>query len=175
MTRQIEDLKEGRDRLRLENEGLNNVVARKERLLQEVRVEHFRVLSTLSNFCAQVLERARKAEGEASMLKTALKNTTSETKKTLRDMEATVSEATTSSQKAEREYLALKDSVGSMMLAWQREVQQLREEVQRKEDEWAREREEVALKYKSVLKLQQAAKYVWITHSHHAFFVTYVV
>jgi len=37
LTRQTEDLKEGRERLRLENEGLNNVVARKERLLQEVR------------------------------------------------------------------------------------------------------------------------------------------
>jgi hypothetical protein len=37
LTRQTEDLKEGRERVRLENEGLNNVVARKERLLQEVR------------------------------------------------------------------------------------------------------------------------------------------
>ena len=37
LTRQTEDLKESRERLRLENEGLNNVVARKERLLQEVR------------------------------------------------------------------------------------------------------------------------------------------
>jgi chromosome segregation ATPase len=37
LTRQTEDLKEARERLRLENEGLNNVVARKERLLQEVR------------------------------------------------------------------------------------------------------------------------------------------
>lgn len=37
LTRLTEDLKETRDRLRLENEGLNNVVARKERLLQEVR------------------------------------------------------------------------------------------------------------------------------------------
>lgn len=37
LTRQTEDLKDGRERLRLENEGLNNVVARKERLLQEVR------------------------------------------------------------------------------------------------------------------------------------------
>jgi hypothetical protein len=36
LTRQTEDLKEGRERLRLENEGLNNVVARKEGLLQEV-------------------------------------------------------------------------------------------------------------------------------------------
>lgn len=38
LTRQTEDLKEARERLRLENEGLNNVVARKERLLQEVNV-----------------------------------------------------------------------------------------------------------------------------------------
>lgn len=38
LTRQTEDLKDGRERLRLENEGLNNVVARKERLLQEVDV-----------------------------------------------------------------------------------------------------------------------------------------
>jgi hypothetical protein len=36
LTRQTEDLKEVRERLRLENEGLNNVVSRKERLLQEV-------------------------------------------------------------------------------------------------------------------------------------------
>jgi hypothetical protein len=36
LTRQAEDLKESRERLRLENEGLNNVVGRKERLLQEV-------------------------------------------------------------------------------------------------------------------------------------------
>ena len=37
LTRQTEDLKEVRERLRLENEGLNNVVSRKERLLQQVR------------------------------------------------------------------------------------------------------------------------------------------
>ena len=36
LTRQT-DLKEVRERLRLKDEGLNNVVARKERLLQEVR------------------------------------------------------------------------------------------------------------------------------------------
>ena len=41
LTRQTEDLKEVRERLRLENEGLNNVVARKERLLQEVRALSF--------------------------------------------------------------------------------------------------------------------------------------
>ncbi|KAG9055837.1 hypothetical protein FS842_001011 [Serendipita sp. 407] len=36
LTRQNEDLKDGRERLRLQNESLNGVVARKERLLQEM-------------------------------------------------------------------------------------------------------------------------------------------
>jgi hypothetical protein len=35
LTRQLEDMRDGRERLRLENDGLNNVVTRKERLLQE--------------------------------------------------------------------------------------------------------------------------------------------
>jgi hypothetical protein len=47
LTRQTEDLKEVRERLRLENEGLNNVVARKERLLQEVRSLPSRMRSSL--------------------------------------------------------------------------------------------------------------------------------
>lgn len=45
LTRQTEDLKDGRERLRLENEGLNNVVARKERLLQEVNLLLFLILT----------------------------------------------------------------------------------------------------------------------------------
>jgi DNA anti-recombination protein RmuC len=49
LTRQTEDLKESRERLRLENEGLNNVVARKERLLQEVSTTSFRRLASLTS------------------------------------------------------------------------------------------------------------------------------
>jgi len=140
LTRQTEDLKDGRERLRLENEGLNNVVARKERLLQEV------------------LERARKAEAEAATLKATLKTTSADTKKALRDMETALAQASLLSQKSEREYVTLKDSIKGMTEGWQREVKMLREEVKRKEDEWGKEREEVALKYKSLLKLQQATK-----------------
>lgn len=47
LTRQTEDLKDGRERLRLENEGLNNVVARKERLLQEVCEFEFKICNGL--------------------------------------------------------------------------------------------------------------------------------
>lgn len=49
LTRQTEDLKEVRERLRLENEGLNNVVARKERLLQEVRPVSYPCLMVIHN------------------------------------------------------------------------------------------------------------------------------
>ncbi|KAF8315368.1 hypothetical protein DL93DRAFT_886136 [Clavulina sp. PMI_390] len=138
LTRQTEDLKEGRDRLRLENEGLNNVVARKERLLQEV------------------LERARKAEAEASILKVALKNTTTDTKKSLQSMETSLVEATTKSEKAEREYLALRDSLGSMRETWQREAGELRSEILLKEKEWQQERNNMVSKHQKLLELQQA-------------------
>ncbi|KAG8696783.1 hypothetical protein FRC09_008268, partial [Ceratobasidium sp. 395] len=77
LTRQTEDLKDGRERLRLENESLNNVVSRKERLLQEL------------------LERARKAENECQLLKNQLKTETTSSKKSLRDMETTLAEAKT--------------------------------------------------------------------------------
>ncbi|KAI6164549.1 hypothetical protein EDD17DRAFT_1561115 [Pisolithus thermaeus] len=93
LTRQTEDLKESRERLRLENEGLNNVVARKERLLQEV------------------LERARKAEAEATTLRSQLKTETATSKKALREMEAALTESTALSQKCEREYITLRDEM----------------------------------------------------------------
>lgn len=75
-------------------------------------------------------------------------------------METTVAEATTTSMKAEREYTALKESLSSMNSHWQREVQSLKAEVKKKEDQWAKEREDMTLKYKSVLKLQQSVRYV---------------
>lgn len=75
-------------------------------------------------------------------------------------MESTVSEATTTSQKAEREYITLKDSVQGMLEGWQKEVKTIREAMKTKDEEWASEREKLALKYKSVLKLQQASKCV---------------
>lgn len=47
LTRQAEDYKDSRDRLRVENEGLNNVVLRKERLLQEVCASKLDFLSII--------------------------------------------------------------------------------------------------------------------------------
>ncbi|KAJ7654537.1 hypothetical protein DFH06DRAFT_1282386 [Mycena polygramma] len=134
LTRQTEDLKEGRERLRLENEGLNNVVARKERLLQEV------------------LERARKAEAEATALKTQLKSETGTSKKALREMEAALAESTALSQKAEREYITLRDSIKGLVEGFKRDGERLREEMTRREERWRGEAEGVGRKYRLLLE-----------------------
>lgn len=126
----------------MENEGLNTVVSRKERLLQEL------------------LERARRAESEASNLKAQLKNETTTSKKTMRDMETALAEATALSQKSEREYLTLKDAVKGLQDGWRADVDRLQEEIKGKEAAWKKEIEQVNLKYKTYVKLQQSAQYV---------------
>ncbi|TBU45381.1 hypothetical protein BD309DRAFT_989565 [Dichomitus squalens] len=137
LTRQTEDLKEVRERLRLENEGLNNVVARKERLLQEV------------------LERARKAEAEVISLKSQLKNETTTSKKTIRDMESSLTECTARTQKAEREYAVLRDSIKGLVESFQTDALTLREEVKRREDKLKADAEEMGKKYKRLLEQVQ--------------------
>src|SRR5882762_3891669 len=146
LTRQTEDLKEGRERLRLENEGLNNVVARKERLLQEVCNSFVHLVFILFLLSMrfpdrlfllrfdQVLERARKAETEAASLKTQLKAETINNKKSIRDMEAALSESTALSQKSEREYITLRDSLKSMTESWKQDIERLRDEMRKKEE-----------------------------------------
>ncbi|KZV70877.1 hypothetical protein PENSPDRAFT_431427 [Peniophora sp. CONT] len=133
LTRQTEDLKEARERLRLENEGLNNVVARKERLLQEV------------------LERARTAESEAAALKSQLKLETTTSKRSMKEMESNLTQATATSNKAEREYITLRDSVKSMKEAWKADVDGLREEMKKREERWRKDAEDTARRHKHAL------------------------
>ncbi|KAJ7504232.1 hypothetical protein B0H11DRAFT_1981302 [Mycena galericulata] len=139
LTRQTEDLKEGRERLRLENEGLNNVVARKERLLQEV------------------LDRARKAEAEAAALKSQLKTETTTSKKSLRDMEAALAESSALSQKSEREYVTLRDSIKGLVEGFKSDTARLREEMTKREERWRTEAEGVGKKYKLLLQEIESA------------------
>ncbi|KAF5351343.1 hypothetical protein D9758_008029 [Tetrapyrgos nigripes] len=134
LTRQTEDLKEGRERLRLENEGLNNVVARKERLLQEV------------------LERARKAEAEATTLRAQLKQDSTVSKKSIRDLESSLAESTTLSQKSEREYLTLRESLKSMAESWKHDMDRLHKDIQKREERWKSEGEAMGKKYKKLLE-----------------------
>ncbi|KAG8835566.1 hypothetical protein FRC17_002486 [Serendipita sp. 399] len=134
LTRQNEDLKDGRERLRLQNENLNNVVSRKERLLQEV------------------LERARKAETEAAALKAQMKSESANQKKALREMEVTLTESTALSERSQREYVTLKDSVTHLQDGWRADVEALRSELQRREEVWKKEIEEVNAKYEGVIE-----------------------
>lgn len=131
LTRQTEDLKDGRERLRLENESLNNVVTRKERLLQEL------------------LERARKAENECQLLKHQLKSETSSSKKTIREMEITLAEAKTVAQRSEREYVQLRDAMTHLREGWRAEVEGLREEMKASRAE----AQDAANRQKALLKL----------------------
>ncbi|KAH9967169.1 hypothetical protein BC827DRAFT_1264045 [Russula dissimulans] len=140
LTRQTEDLKEVRERLRLENEGLNNVVARKERLLQEV------------------LERARKAEAEAVALKAQLKAETTSSKKSLREMEVALTESTALSSKSEREYIALRDSLKGMKSAWRADVDSLREDMRKREEKWRSEAETAGKKYAKLVEESKARR-----------------
>lgn len=140
LTRQTEDLKEVRERLRLENEGLNNVVARKERLLQEV------------------LDRARKAETEAVALKAQLKAETTSSKKSLREMETALAESTALSSKSEREYITLRDTLKGMKTAWRADVDSLREEMQKREERWRNEAEVAGKKYAKLLEESKLRK-----------------
>ncbi|KAI0305823.1 hypothetical protein B0F90DRAFT_1623930 [Multifurca ochricompacta] len=138
LTRQTEDLKEVRERLRLENEGLNNVVARKERLLQEV------------------LERARKAEAETTVLKSQLKAETTSSKKSLREMEAALAESTALSSKSEREYIILRDSLKGMKNAWRTDIDSLREDMRKREERLRGEVEAAGKKYAKLLEESKA-------------------
>ncbi|EPQ56298.1 hypothetical protein GLOTRDRAFT_39440, partial [Gloeophyllum trabeum ATCC 11539] len=140
LTRQTEDLKEGRERLRLEIDGLNAVVTRKERMLQEA------------------IERARKAETEAASLKSQLKTEMATSKKSLREMEATVSESTAVSQRSNREYVTLRDSIKSMVEGWKSDMDSLREEMRKREERWRKEAEDVGKKYRALLEEVRAAE-----------------
>lgn len=122
----------------MENESLNNVVARKERLLQEV------------------LERARKAEAEAAALKAQAKAEAAAAKKSV----ATVNEAVTQSQKAQREYVTLRDSITGMTQGWKNEVKELKDEMRKRDEAWREEVKEVTVKYTSLVKLVKATRYV---------------
>lgn len=95
----------------------------------------------------QVLDRARKAEAEVVSLKAQLKSETSTSKKSLRDMEAALAEAQARSQKCEREYATLRDSLKGLVASFKADHDGLREEMRKREERLRREAEEVRKKY----------------------------
>ncbi|WWC86491.1 uncharacterized protein L201_001368 [Kwoniella dendrophila CBS 6074] len=138
LTRQTEDLKETRERMRVECEGLNNVISRKERLLQEV------------------LERARTAESSLSQHQSTRKALEQSTKKSLSHMTTQLTEAQAGQAKAERECVALRESVKSLRDVWAREVKSVRDEWKKGEEKGKKEREEARQKHLALVKLVQS-------------------
>jgi hypothetical protein len=56
-------------------------------------------------------------------------------------MESALSKSTALSQKSEREYITLRDSIKSLAELWKSDMEQLREEMQKREDKWHGEAE----------------------------------
>ncbi|KIR97302.1 hypothetical protein L804_05484 [Cryptococcus deuterogattii 2001/935-1] len=143
LTRQKEDLRETKERMRIENGSLNSVIARKERLLQEV------------------LERARTAETSLKELQQTRKLLEQSTKKQVQEMTQQMNDARVEKTKAERECVSLRDGVKSLRDVWAREVKALTEEMRRKEEEDKKEMEEARNKYtalKALIETQSAER-----------------
>ncbi|KAH8929652.1 hypothetical protein BT69DRAFT_1256013 [Atractiella rhizophila] len=135
LTRTSEDLKDGKERLRLENEGLSKMVSRKERMLEET------------------LERARKAESSLANLKEIHKRDTNDTKSKIKDMEARTEEAEGYRKKCDSEYQAMKASVKSVVGGWKLEIEQMKKQMQELEERHKKEIDETKLKHNTLAKM----------------------
>jgi hypothetical protein len=105
-----------------------------------------------------VLERARKAEAETVTLKAQLKAETTNSKKSLRDMEAALAESTALSSKSEREYITLRDTLKGMKATWRTDVEGLREDMRKREERLKGEAEAAGKKYAKLLEESKARK-----------------
>lgn len=72
------------------------------------------------------------------------------TKKNLREMEATVAEQRTRTQKSEREYTMLKESIEGMKRNWKSDIDALREEVNKRDEKARAEATVTAKKYRKM-------------------------
>lgn len=105
-----------------------------------------------------MLERARKAEAEAAALKSQLKSETTVSKKAIREMEAALAESTALSQKSEREYITLRDSLKGMNESFKGDLDRLRDEMKRREDRLQAEGQKMAKMYKQLVAEVQKNK-----------------
>jgi hypothetical protein len=73
-------------------------------------------------------------------------------------MEAALTESTTLSQKSEREYVTLRESLKSMAESWKSDAEGIRMEMQKREDKVRQESEEIGRKYTKLLEDIQTVK-----------------
>jgi hypothetical protein len=124
LTRQNEDLKDTKERMRAENDSLGVMITRKERLLSEV------------------LERARTAEATAATLGKERKQIEGTTKKSLAEMKEKMEIAISNSSKSEREAAALRDGLSNLKESWRKEIKALRVEIKEVDDSARQQQQE---------------------------------
>ncbi|GAA5983049.1 hypothetical protein JCM11641_004707 [Rhodosporidiobolus odoratus] len=115
--RQTEDLKETKDRLSLEIDGLNRQLTRKERLQEEA------------------LSRARVAETALKELQTEHRNLVSGQKEKIKGLEESTKRAEDGRVKSEREYASLREGIRSMSEGWRSDLKWLKEDLAKSEKE----------------------------------------
>ncbi|GAA6043800.1 hypothetical protein JCM8097_007716 [Rhodosporidiobolus ruineniae] len=115
--RQTEDLKETKERLSLEIDGLNRQITRKERLQEEA------------------LGRARVAEASLATLQTEHRALQTSQKEKIRTLEEAARKAEEAKTKADREYGSLRDGLRTMSEGWRDDLKWLKEDLAKSERE----------------------------------------
>ncbi|GAA5843887.1 hypothetical protein JCM11251_003544 [Rhodosporidiobolus azoricus] len=115
--RQTEDLKETKERLTSEIEGLNRQIARKERLQEEA------------------LGRARVAESALEKLQVEHRMLQTSQKERIRQLEEAAKKAEETKTKTDREYTSLRDGMKTMSEGWRSDLKWLREDLAKSEKE----------------------------------------
>ncbi|GAA5982273.1 hypothetical protein JCM10908_004810 [Rhodotorula pacifica] len=115
--RQTEDLRDTKERLSSEIEGLNRQLARKERLQDEA------------------LARARAAEASLSMVQKELADLKATVKGRIKELEEGAKRAEETKVKTEREYTALRDGLRTMQDGWRDDLRWLKEDLNRTQRE----------------------------------------
>jgi hypothetical protein len=72
-------------------------------------------------------------------------------------MESALAESTALSQKSEREYVTLRDSIKGLAESWKSDMERLRAEMTKREERWKGEAESVGKKYRLLVEEIQAA------------------
>ncbi|KAL8280937.1 hypothetical protein RQP46_006616 [Phenoliferia psychrophenolica] len=135
LTRQNEDLKESKERLSSENEGLSKTISRKERLQEEA------------------VGRASVAETSLSALQTTHSAAVSSHRTRLKEVEDASATAEEARQKAESEYQALRLGMKSMAEGWKADLDWLRADLVKLEAKHQRDLDEAKLKHQELTKL----------------------
>lgn len=73
-------------------------------------------------------------------------------------MESALSESSALSQKSEREYITLRDSIKGMTETWKTDTDRLREEMRKREERWKAEAEAIGKKYRLLVEEIKASK-----------------